>query len=82
MYNLLLFQIRILSIVPPIVAFLAKSPKTAEYDLSSLRFVMNGAAPAGNDICEELRKRHPYIQYIVQGDFNKHNLEINIVYHT
>ncbi|XP_076043780.1 uncharacterized protein LOC143026880 [Oratosquilla oratoria] len=37
-------KVTILPLVPPIVIFLAKDPRVAKYDLSSLRLIMCGAA--------------------------------------
>ena len=37
-------------LVPPIVLALAKHPVVDEYDLSSLRWIMSGAAPLGKDV--------------------------------
>lgn len=54
-------------LVPPILVFLAKHPIVAKYDLSSLTFILCGAAPAGADLCEELKKRLPNVKYIAQG---------------
>jgi 4-coumarate--CoA ligase len=60
-------QIRVLKIVPPILLFLAKSPIVSEFDLTSVHIIFSGAAPAGADLCEELKRRHPTIQHIAQG---------------
>ncbi len=37
-------------LVPPIVLALAKHPVVDEYDLSSLRWILSGAAPLGRDV--------------------------------
>ena len=37
-------------LVPPIVLALAKHPVVDDYDLSSLRWIMSGAAPLGQDV--------------------------------
>jgi acyl-CoA synthetase (AMP-forming)/AMP-acid ligase II len=42
-------------LVPPIIAFLAKHPLVAKYDVSSMRAIMSGAAPLDaetHDACE------------------------------
>ncbi|KAJ3289115.1 putative fatty-acid--CoA ligase FadD10 [Borealophlyctis nickersoniae] len=44
-------------IVPPIVLALAKHPMVSEYDLSSLRVCISGAAPLGGDLAEACTKR-------------------------
>ncbi|GMT22175.1 hypothetical protein PFISCL1PPCAC_28885, partial [Pristionchus fissidentatus] len=57
---------RILFTVPPILIFLAKNPMVADFDLSSIKLVLTGAAPAGKDICEAFRARHKGVRYLVQ----------------
>ncbi|KAI6184539.1 AMP-binding enzyme [Aphelenchoides bicaudatus] len=61
------FKIRIQYTVPPIVLFLAKSPIVDNYDLSSIRFILTGAAPLGGEVCMEVQKRLPKLTYLVQG---------------
>ncbi|GMT21919.1 hypothetical protein PFISCL1PPCAC_13217, partial [Pristionchus fissidentatus] len=58
---------RMLFIAPPLLIFLAKHPIIAKFDLSSLEFVLSGAAPAGKDICEEFLARHRNVRYLTQG---------------
>ncbi|KAK6737611.1 hypothetical protein RB195_019989 [Necator americanus] len=60
-------KVRFLPIVPPIMVFLAKHPVCDQYDLSSVKLIVCGAAPAGKDICEELSKKYSNIKYIQQG---------------
>ena len=43
--------------VPPIVLALAKHPAVADFDLSSLRQVLSGAAPLGAEVAEEASVR-------------------------
>uniref|UniRef100_A0A158PCA7 AMP-binding domain-containing protein n=1 Tax=Angiostrongylus cantonensis TaxID=6313 RepID=A0A158PCA7_ANGCA len=61
------YKIHFLPVVPPIMVFLAKHPICGQYDLSSLKMLICGAAPAGKDICEELSKKYPNIKHIRQG---------------
>ncbi|KAL3089193.1 hypothetical protein niasHT_021137 [Heterodera trifolii] len=61
------YRIRLLLLVPPILVFLAKSPLVANFDLSHVRAILSGAAPAGADLCEELKHRFPNLQHICQG---------------
>jgi hypothetical protein len=49
------------------MVFLAKNPKVSQYNLSCINVIFSGAAPAGADLCDELNKRHPNLQHIVQG---------------
>ncbi|MFK7860556.1 MAG: AMP-binding protein [Granulosicoccus sp.] len=44
-------------VVPPIVLGLAKSPLVDNYDLSSLRKIVSGAAPLGSELTAEASKR-------------------------
>jgi acyl-CoA synthetase (AMP-forming)/AMP-acid ligase II len=44
-------------LVPPIVLALAKHPIVDEYDLSSLRWIISGAAPLGKDLAVATRSR-------------------------
>ena len=44
-------------VVPPIVLALAKHPMVGNFDLSSLRFMMSGAAPLGADVAAEAQAR-------------------------
>ncbi|WKX94819.1 hypothetical protein Q1695_011800 [Nippostrongylus brasiliensis] len=60
-------KLRFLPLVPPIMVFLAKHPICDQYDLSSVKFIICGAAPAGKDICEELVRKYPNITHIQQG---------------
>jgi 4-coumarate--CoA ligase len=50
-------KVTIAYLVPPIVLALAKQPIVADYDLSSLRLVMSGAAPLGAELAEEAGAR-------------------------
>ena len=50
-------QVNILSIVPPIVVFLAKSPLAANVDWSSVLRVSCGAAPLSKEVELEFKKR-------------------------
>ncbi|GMT16882.1 hypothetical protein PFISCL1PPCAC_8179 [Pristionchus fissidentatus] len=61
------YRPRLLFTVPPILIFLAKHPMVADFDVSSIEFVLSGAAPAGKDICEEFLSRHKTIRYLTQG---------------
>ena len=45
--------------VPPIVLAIAKSPAVNQYDLSSIRIVMSGAAPMGKELEDTVRAKLP-----------------------
>lgn len=50
-------KITVAYLVPPIVLALAKQPIVANYDLSSIRLVMSGAAPLGAELADEAAAR-------------------------
>ena len=51
------FQVTRVFAVPPIVLALAKHPAVADFNLSSLRQVLSGAAPLGAEVAEEASER-------------------------
>lgn len=53
------YRVSVAMVVPPLVLALAKNPMVAEYDLSSIRLVLSGAAPLGKELEEALRSRVP-----------------------
>lgn len=46
-------------LVPPIILLLAKHPLIDQYDLSSLKLVICGAAPLSGDLSRQVRARLP-----------------------
>ncbi|CAJ1934073.1 unnamed protein product [Sphenostylis stenocarpa] len=52
-------RVTVAIMVPPLVVALAKNKAVEEYDLSSIRMVMSGAAPLGQQAEEALRNRLP-----------------------
>ena len=46
-----------LHIVPPLALFLAKQPEVDNYDLSSVKVLLSGAAPLGGQITEQVEQR-------------------------
>ncbi|KAL2329245.1 hypothetical protein Fmac_022672 [Flemingia macrophylla] len=52
-------RVTVAMVVPPLVVALAKNPAVEDYDLGSIRMVMSGAAPLGQQLEEALRKRLP-----------------------
>ncbi|KAI1296067.1 putative fatty-acid--CoA ligase FadD10 [Mortierella claussenii] len=57
------FKIKSLNLVPPQILMLVKAPIVDEYDLSSVRFVMSGAAPCSRELSQALMKRFPQVQF-------------------
>lgn len=51
------YKITHLQVAPPILVMLAKRPETANYDLSSLRDILCGAAPLGKELQNEVARR-------------------------
>ncbi|GAA5862237.1 hypothetical protein JCM8547_007779 [Rhodosporidiobolus lusitaniae] len=54
-------HISILYVVPPIIIMLVKSELTKDYDLSSLRLAMTGAAPLTDDTLAAFRAKFPEV---------------------
>ncbi|TKY67858.1 4-coumarate--CoA ligase 2 [Spatholobus suberectus] len=52
-------RVSVAMVVPPLVVALTKNPAVGEYDLSSIRLLMSGAAPLGHQLEEALRNRLP-----------------------
>lgn len=52
-------RISIAAVVPPLVLALAKNPTVENYDLTSIRIVLSGGAPLGNELEDALRRRLP-----------------------
>lgn len=50
------YKITELSLVPPVVVALAKSPLTKKYDLSSVAYMGSGAAPLGRDVAAQVER--------------------------
>eukprot|EP01018_Ginkgo_biloba_P005454 Gb_41091 [translate_table: standard] len=53
------FKVTVAPVVPPIVLAIAKNAMVEDYDLSSIRIVLSGAAPLGKELEEALRTRVP-----------------------
>lgn len=53
------YKVTMAPIVPPIVLAIVKSPVVDEYDLSSIRRVMSGAAPMGKELEDVVRAKLP-----------------------
>ncbi|KAF9182212.1 putative fatty-acid--CoA ligase FadD10 [Haplosporangium sp. Z 767] len=56
-------KITSLNLVPPQILMLVKAPIVDKYDLSSVRFVMSGAAPCSAELSEALVKKFPRILF-------------------
>jgi len=51
------YRVTTAHLVPPIVLAFSKHPAVDQYDLSSLRWIMSGAAPLGRDVAEACAER-------------------------
>ncbi|KAL0555461.1 hypothetical protein IC582_009407 [Cucumis melo] len=60
------YKITHLYVVPPVIIALTKQKVVKNYDLSSLRQILSGAAPLGKDVMEECSKIIPQAR-IIQG---------------
>ncbi|KAL9236974.1 hypothetical protein vseg_011574 [Gypsophila vaccaria] len=52
-------RVSVAMVVPPLVMALAKNPMVENYNLTSIRLVLSGAAPLGKDLEDALRQRIP-----------------------
>ncbi|GJN89353.1 hypothetical protein Rhopal_002333-T1 [Rhodotorula paludigena] len=53
------YRVTFLMLVPPIALHLARDPVVDQFDVSSLRLIISGAAPLGPEMENELAKRLP-----------------------
>ncbi|XP_043257832.1 4-coumarate--CoA ligase 1-like [Colletes gigas] len=51
------YKITYLPLVPPVLVLLAKHPTVTNYDFSSVRYLMCGAAPFPKDVADEVKRR-------------------------
>ena len=51
------YEISTANLVPPLIVFLAKHPEVAQYDISSLRSIISGAAPLGGNVVKDAQAR-------------------------
>ena len=51
------YKLSYMSLVPPLVLALAKSPQVDDYDLSSIRMISSGAAPLGKELEDAVSQR-------------------------
>ncbi|KAF8362666.1 hypothetical protein PRIPAC_89589 [Pristionchus pacificus] len=61
------YKIPQITIVPPILVFLAKDPRCDKYDLTSVKVIGCGAAAVGKSLIDDVRKRYPSLETIKQG---------------
>lgn len=51
------YQIDSLTLVPPLMVWIAKSPKVNEYDLSLVKYIVSGGGPLAENVIEAITKR-------------------------
>ncbi|CAD5228331.1 unnamed protein product [Bursaphelenchus xylophilus] len=61
------YKIRLCNMVPPMLIIMAKAPVALKYDLSSVQYILSGAAPLSREVIEQVRARFPSIRMIGQG---------------
>lgn len=61
-----LHKVTMLTVVPPIMVLLAKSPVVDQYDLTSLKYIFSGAAPLSGKLADQVRARLPGVK-VAQG---------------
>ena len=59
-------QPEILQLVPPIAFRLVKNPDKSKYEMSSVKYVQNGAAPLGPEVEAELKQLFN-LEYVALG---------------
>ncbi|KAJ0130923.1 Uncharacterized protein HZ326_25983 [Fusarium oxysporum f. sp. albedinis] len=59
------FKVTALQTVPPILVMLAKRPETNQYDLSSVKHIVTGAAPLSRELQNEVSRRFNLV--VTQG---------------
>ncbi|CAL1695160.1 unnamed protein product [Somion occarium] len=55
------YRINHLLLVPPMIVLLCKNPAVKKYDLSSLRFIMCGAAPLSGELTQQATQLLPHV---------------------
>ncbi|KAK7044883.1 AMP binding protein [Favolaschia claudopus] len=51
------YKVSLAFIVPPVLVVLARHPAVDKYDLSSLEYMLSGAAPLGADLVKQVQRR-------------------------
>ncbi|KAL4591580.1 hypothetical protein LXL04_004549 [Taraxacum kok-saghyz] len=64
--NIEKYRVTHLWVVPPVVLALTKQDVVKKFDLSSLKFIISGAAPLGKELIEECAKKFPHV-FVLQG---------------
>lgn len=54
-----------LYVVPPLLLFLAKSPLVAKYDISSVKDIIVGGAPIGEQLYTDAMERYYKVKFVL-----------------
>ncbi|KAI6184043.1 hypothetical protein M3Y97_00553900 [Aphelenchoides bicaudatus] len=61
------YQIKFAALVPPILVWLSRTPLIKKYNLSSIKFLMSGAAPLGKEVVDAVHKALPNVLQVSQA---------------
>lgn len=73
------YKIISISVPPPIVVFLAKTPLFNKYDLSSLKVLISGAAPLSKETEDQVKARFNNDLVVLQG-YGQSELTLGVLY--
>lgn len=66
-------------LVPPLMVFLAKNELVAKYDLSSMRFIMSGAAPLSKELEQSVKDRLQIPNLVVKQGYGMTELTVSVL---
>lgn len=66
-------------LVPPLMVFLAKNELVDEFDLSSLRFVLSGAAPLSKEVEQQVKDRLKNPNLLVKQGYGMTELTVSVL---
>lgn len=72
------YRCSVISLVPPLMVFLAKSPTVGNYDLSSLRALLCGAAPLSKELEQAVKDRLKNPHLIVKNGYGMTELTFGV----
>ncbi|XP_037025015.1 4-coumarate--CoA ligase 1-like [Bradysia coprophila] len=66
-------------LVPPLMVFLAKNSLVDKYDLSSLRFIMSGAAPLSKELEQSVKDRLQIPNLVIKQGYGMTELTVSVL---
>lgn len=66
-------------LVPPLMVFLAKNDIVDKYDLSSLRFIMSGAAPLSKELEQSVKDRLRMSDLVIKQGYGMTELTVSVL---